>query len=75
LQEKAKVKGVRIVDHVLVKHGIWVAQNKGWLSFIAQSVVSIINNFAVCCEKHRVYNGFTLAFMVNPPMLALKSMR
>jgi hypothetical protein len=66
---------MRVVNHVLVKHSVRVAQNKGRLVFIVQRVVRIINNFAISSKKHCVDNGLTLFLMVNPPLLPLKSER
>jgi hypothetical protein len=66
---------MRVVDHVLVKHSVRVAQNKGRLVFIVQRVVRIINNFAIGSKKHCVDDGLTLFLMVNPPLLPLKSER
>ena len=63
---------MREVDHVLVKHGIWVAQYERRQSFVAHSWVFVIDCFACRGEKHGVYLGPARLIWLDPPMLSLK---
>ena len=58
------------INHVLVKHSVWIAKNKGVLLFVCRFPVAILKRFACCCEKHHVEINVARS---NPSLLAFKS--
>jgi len=45
---------VREINHVLVKHRIWIAQNKSWLIFVQHSCIVVLKFLASGSEEHGV---------------------
>ena len=72
LQEEPQIVSMREVYHVLVKHGIRVAQYERRQSFVAHSWVFVIDCFACCREKHGVYLSSPRLIWLDPPMLSLE---
>ena len=72
LQEKAQVKRMRVVDHVLVKHRVGIAKDECGLLFVMQRSVCVVDLFAAGWEKHRVNDGAAGFAVVDPAMFALE---
>ena len=54
LQEIPEIKGMREVDHVLIEHCIWVAQNKSGLVFVQFTGICIVDRLTGGREEHGV---------------------
>ena len=62
-----------IVDHVLIEHGVWVADNHCLPIFIRLFVFGVIEYFSSNREEHSIYFGFRIMFFIgNPPVFALE---
>jgi hypothetical protein len=67
LLEKSKIVSVRVVNHVLVKHGVGVAQNESCFFFKILGWVVIICLIAGHREEHRVDSSTWIMFWVSYP--------
>lgn len=66
---------MRVVDHVLIEHGVWVAKDECWLGFVSGFGIVIINQLVVNREEHSVNDSLAGCLVRDPPMLALKCRR
>jgi len=64
---------MRVVDHMLIEHSIWVAHDNGRLSFVFCQRVVIVGFFRARCEKHCVDLDSRIVFLVGyPPMFTIE---
>jgi hypothetical protein len=63
-----------VVDHVLIEHGVRVAQDKGRLVLVVQSRIAVIHLFTVHSEEHRIDNCLASLIRPNPSMFTLKGL-
>lgn len=69
LKEEPQIKCVWVVDHVLIKHGVRVAQNECRLPLIVK-----LHILALGSEEHGVNDCLARSLVCNPKMLALKGL-
>ena len=72
LNEVAQVEGVRVVNHVLVEHRVWIAQNKcrQLLEVVFSLRIILVKLLACGWEEHGIDLCVTLA--LDPDMLTVK---
>ena len=73
LEEEAQVVRMRVVDHVLIEHGIRIAQDKSWQLFeiLISLQVILVDRLACGWEEHGVdFGGIGAAF--DPKVLSVE---
>ena len=73
LQEKSQIVSMREVNHVLIKHCIWITQYECWKAFVTHCRVFIIYRLSCSCKKHRINFSSPWFFRFYPYMFTLKS--
>ena len=67
---------MRVIDHMLVEHCIWIADNESWqlLEILFSFKVSLVKLLARRWKEHRVdfRLGSTILIVFDPNMLSVK---
>ena len=65
---------MRVVDHVLVEHGIGIAENESWqlLKLFINFQIIFVKLFTGCWEEHSINLGSTFNLWLDPDMLTIE---
>ena len=63
---------MRVVDHVLVEHGVWIAKDEGRQCLVVGVEIAIIYCFTCGCEEHGVNFSLVGLIWFDPPVFSFE---